>query len=830
MGQKLKTIAALFRRLTASREGSLVGEGPASVEFPEALIASIQTGSTVVFCGAGISLHSGIPLVGQLLPYVLDKLAVPPQAVFDHNGELQVPFEALVAILMGGSRTERLLDIFGKEDPSEDFLKPNLNHIFLARLARAGHLQTIVTTNFDRLIERAFEAETLRLGKDYLVYHDDEGFSKIDWTDARPRLIKLHGSVEDRNGLAITFKMVERQGLSTPSVEVIREVFSSGKHSDVLMLGYSCSDRFDITPQILMCSADPKNVFCVEHSSRPAVEPISRKGNVNPFKLFEKGTRIFCHTDDLIRELWEGVLHDYQQGFRQSESRWQQCADEWYATVEKPFQHLMAGEMLESAAQFDHAVQRYEAALVHTRQTRDAELESDALSLMASARKSLGQFSLASNLLEQSLTIARTLNDADRIRGIEYQLRSMPSLKGSQQDLSDLETALSQARQRQNKREEGSLLIEMGNARVMAKQYDEALNYFEQAMLALWGDAEAAAVIHNNLGMVHARLGKPKAALFFYFASRGMSRQLGDRRGEGTTEFLLGDLYAEMGEGEKAVQAFERSTAIAEAIGDTTMKATSQVGLERVRLSSGTSSDSSRAASSLLNALAHQDLALNPEIHRLNEEAKISYMLGRDDLGQRQLQQAMESALLLGDLGGQILTLNNMGIAAVGLNNPAAGIQAHEKALALSRQIDDRDLEVTALNHLAKLVWHAGQPLDVVRYYEESIQRAKEMDRPDKQIDYLNLLARAYFNMERFQMAINPLERAAQLSRETGNRRQQAAILNNLGNIYDSLNQDHEAERSFRDALGIFQSLKLDDSVRATQAALDRVLAKGRSK
>ena len=76
-------------------------------------------------------------------------------------------------------------------------------------------------------------------GRAFMLPKTQEEFAKIDWSDPRPRLIKIHGSVEDRQSMAVTFAAVEGRGLSRASLEAIRYVFSTGKHEDVLVLGYS---------------------------------------------------------------------------------------------------------------------------------------------------------------------------------------------------------------------------------------------------------------------------------------------------------------------------------------------------------------------------------------------------------------------------------------------------------------------------------------------------------------------------------------------------------------------------------------------------------------
>jgi tetratricopeptide (TPR) repeat protein len=89
-------------------------------------------------------------------------------------------------------------------------------------------------------------------------------------------------------------------------MHVIRHLFSSGEHKAVLVLGYSCSDVFDIIPQILSIQDSGIQVFFVKHSHDPnvlSIKTLSAEIGNNPFRHFF-GKWIVCDTDLLIKTLW----------------------------------------------------------------------------------------------------------------------------------------------------------------------------------------------------------------------------------------------------------------------------------------------------------------------------------------------------------------------------------------------------------------------------------------------------------------------------------------------------------------------------------------------
>lgn len=281
-------------------------------EFIPLLTKAIKNRSTVVFCGSGISLHSGLPLANTLVKYVLAKLCISEKDI-ETILNAALPFESFMELLKRESNIESLLSIF-------EYGEPNTNNILLAKLARAGYLKTICTTNFDQLIEKAMINEGFVAGKDFHVIYKEQEFDKIDWNDNKIFIIKLHGSVENKENLAITFDRVANRVYSKQRQRVIDYIFSKGAHKFVLVLGYSCSDIFDISPQIEAISENHKEVIFIEHHTtieskqreELVVEDISLKKDNNPFQHFMCGKRIFYDTDMLIKAIWKScILEEY---------------------------------------------------------------------------------------------------------------------------------------------------------------------------------------------------------------------------------------------------------------------------------------------------------------------------------------------------------------------------------------------------------------------------------------------------------------------------------------------------------------------------------------
>ncbi|MDE1888884.1 MAG: SIR2 family protein [Planctomycetota bacterium] len=257
---------------------------------------SIEEKRLSFFCGAGISWNSGLPLANELKHEILDKLPIDKKDI-DEIMNSNLPFEAFIEVISESTNISKILDIFKDGNP-------NTNHNLIASLAKHSFLNTIVTTNFDLLIEKALENEGLKRDDDFKVYYDEEQLLDINFEEIKDdkiiRIFKIHGSIENKDSIRTTLKAVANKPLSDKRKGLIKYLFSTGNHQKVLILGYSCSDEFDITPQIQSIEENQKEIIFVEHSNIEQIEDIKTKNQKNPFKRFQ-GERIKCDTDTFIK-------------------------------------------------------------------------------------------------------------------------------------------------------------------------------------------------------------------------------------------------------------------------------------------------------------------------------------------------------------------------------------------------------------------------------------------------------------------------------------------------------------------------------------------------
>lgn len=196
-----------------------------------------------VFCGAGISVPSGIPTVIPLIRELLCQLNCSQDDLqsFLKNDDLPIPFESIIQVLK-----ETLL-----YDGNKPFLpefvrlfnaKPNSNHHLLAQLLEQKKINNIITTNFDCCIENVFKDRKTNDQK-LIVYNKQEDWLKH--TEVQDKLIKIHGSTETPVSIGATVDQITKTEFFNKNQIILDKILRSTPV--ILFLGYSCSDKWDVT-------------------------------------------------------------------------------------------------------------------------------------------------------------------------------------------------------------------------------------------------------------------------------------------------------------------------------------------------------------------------------------------------------------------------------------------------------------------------------------------------------------------------------------------------------------------------------------------------------
>ncbi|MFC1551195.1 SIR2 family protein [Candidatus Latescibacterota bacterium] len=220
------------------------------------LVESIGKSNSVTFVlGSAISFPSGVPSVPDILDCieytVLEKsiLSDPVKELFSdfwiHKWEM--PFEELVkqAQVIWPDLVDEIKKCFAQSST------PTFNHQAISYIANSVKNCTIITTNWDNLLENAMRLP----GKNNWISYDNTIIYRKKEAGINFQIIKVHGTVEEEI-VALLDQMIELP------IEVQPDIEKALNADSVILAGYSASD-VDLRP-ILYSKRPESNWFWIE--------------------------------------------------------------------------------------------------------------------------------------------------------------------------------------------------------------------------------------------------------------------------------------------------------------------------------------------------------------------------------------------------------------------------------------------------------------------------------------------------------------------------------------------------------------------------------------
>jgi tetratricopeptide (TPR) repeat protein len=760
----------------AARRETTVSSGPSETrqeaeDVIQDLVESFRKKEVWVFAGAGISVHSGIPAVSQLLPAILSGLDVSAEDVAAFMNS-RFAFEEVMQTLLACGRPEdagALLRVFSGG-------RRNTNHILLAKLMKDGRLGAVVTTNFDRLLEDALWGQRVRRGRGYQLLYRDEDLEQIDWEDAVPRVIKIHGSAEDPGNMAVTLERVAKRELSTRRREVIERTFSSGRHRTVLVLGYSSSDAFDISPHIAALQGELKRVVYLEHvegKGGPRAERLDSKMEKNPFRRFRDGVRIYYNTDALVRRLWGDLLPGVLFRFRQGTTSWRKNVEEWCASTYLDNAgaacHEIAGRLFCGVSQFrtgrkrlDRAIARY-SLLDSEKQVLVMGLAGDASVRLREMEEAVHQYygpamqeakdAGCENALMHVFSSAADMfddNGEPEKAGTYY----MQALSAAAKRGDEKEAALQMAKWANTCNHRGAFPA----ARLMLTK---ALEKAEKA-----GDIRTKALALGYLGDAYAGLSQHAEAIGCYERAVEAARHLGDKHNEGIHLGGLADAYIGLGRYERAIECLLEALPIAEVTGDDPGRAVLLTMLGSVHRASGAYREAVAEYKEALRLLTREVEEKEPMMMaKVRADAETGMGACYWKLGEvRAAIDALESGEALlsvtGDkqVYGDMLQLLGMAYREEKAHDRAA--KRFRQALEIYREREDADKEIETAILLGSALHAAGERRQAIGVYKEALKKARRKADQAKEGALLINMGKAHFDLGEYETAADLFERA----------------------------------------------------------------------
>jgi tetratricopeptide (TPR) repeat protein len=530
------------------------------------LAKDLQGKKLAIFAGAGISLNSGLPIVNNLLATVYSKLGV---ATTDAALLLKspLPFEAIMATFRDEEGIDTLTKVFEEGEPCS-------NHFFIAKLAKTGLTSFICTTNFDTLIESALQQE----GVNFIVYTPNKELPPIDWESDIVKVIKIHGCISNKKELAVTMKEVASSLYYTDREVIVKQLFSLGSHEAVIVLGYSCSDSFDITPQIENLGNSNKEVHFIDHTQRAVieaikVEKINKKESKNPFKLFTYGKRYFVNTDCLVKSLWELILTDHYSLTSAHVCYWKKYVDEWadYLTFsEGAIKSHIAARLFYDIGEFNLSIFYNKKAADIARGCDNSMQLSSTLGNLSLGYRALGKYKEAEETLNESIPLCRVAGNESGLASQLHGLARVHHLIGKlSQSYEEYNGALFLSKKLEDPDAITCVLGDFAALQNVLGEYENAIANLQKALYISTriGNKQAESSQQAELAKAYAMTGNVAAALALMDEAIKTKKIIGDEKGECTCYLSFSSIYSMLRKPYKARESATKCILLARKIG-----------------------------------------------------------------------------------------------------------------------------------------------------------------------------------------------------------------------------------------------------------------------
>lgn len=494
------------------------------------IIGEIIDKKLAIFCGAGVSFNSGLPIVNQLLAYLYETLEL-NRVEIDKLFKSDIPFERIMETLLIESEIDEIKEIFTNGTP-------NSNHYVIAKLAKKNWLKIVYTTNFDLLIEKALEVEGLLEGLHFKVYRTEVELRTIDWDEDVIKIIKIHGCASQIQEMAVTLGQLASNRYLHLREHLLTQIFSGQQSKSVLIMGYSCSD-FDLVPIINTLKNKSSKIYFIDHSSiEESIEAISLKDIKNPFKQYD-GLRYYGDTSKIVGSICQQLDLDISRGLDSCTDKnceaWTDNLDNWYnKNIEisgEAFAHHVAGKIMYCIGAFQDVITHMQKAIKTNYSQGNWIAYASNLDTMGMALNKLGKYSDAIRCYETAIPIQRQLNDDDNL---------------------------------------ASMLQSCANVLHHLKRDNEALIFFDEALkIAIkCGKKSLESNVLGNMSNSYIAISQFLKAKHSLTKAMEISRYLGNKQAESSQLGILASLHLFSGHASKAVQPLLEAIEIKKTIAD----------------------------------------------------------------------------------------------------------------------------------------------------------------------------------------------------------------------------------------------------------------------
>jgi tetratricopeptide (TPR) repeat protein len=712
--------------------------------------------------GAGISMDppSCVPSA-RLFVNELFKYYAPEEEIEKLSSLENLRYEILV---------EKVQNLFDKELKFLDYLsgvkEPNFIHLFLANMIMRYNY--VITTNFDYLIEMA-------LKKKLEIYPSFHNFHKkvmiiITKEDYQKKvsfqfpIIKIHGSKWDvikgrltKDSLVTTISALgrEREKGETFAIEpykkpLINEVMNG---RDLVIMGYSGSDDFDISPMLKELS-NMKKIIWIEHDQNltPGKEEIYRYKSVED--LSELRSSELTKLDKFLGEL---------------------------------------------ASEKKIEVFKIKAKTIDFVKEQLAPIYNESFELL---KKDTPEISSFGDYMQETHFEAVTSSKYRLAHELFYELGDIESAERTAKQ------GLNISGQSGNAINQNYFTNALGLVYLSKGDYDIALEHFEKSLKLTENLNQTAEKIgiFLNIGELYRKKSDLKNAFKYSFEAAGLLT-------ENTPNLLkfsilnnLGILYRDNGDLPSAIKNIESALEIAEKSGDLYRKSLCLSNLAGINLTQGFLNPALGYASEALK-IDEQLGDLNSMSNTLNTIGNVYRTAGQYNQAFQYLERAYQTAINIQNLDVKARAANGMGVIYYQTGKFELSFEKYNEAFNVSKDIGDFSMQATCLNNIGMYYRAKRDFNEALELFNQSITLTEKIgEKPNLGVRYGNRASIYEFRRE-FEKALEEYQKALSVEQSLGNLEGVANQLTNIGGISGDLGRYEDTIKNYSQVLNIMENL-----------------------
>jgi CHAT domain-containing protein/Tfp pilus assembly protein PilF len=155
----------------------------------------------------------------------------------------------------------------------------------------------------------------------------------------------------------------------------------------------------------------------------------------------------------------------------------------------------------------------------------------------------------------------------------------------------------------------------------------------------------------------------------------------------------------------------------------------------------------------------------------------------------------------------ELQQLLKQGLQRTQRGEPKRAIETFQKALAIARQLRERDSEATTLNNIALVYRGIGQPQQALEFLNQALPIQRAVGDRNGEAATLSNIGLVYGGIGQPQRALEFLNQALPIWQAVGDRNGEATTLNNIGGVYDAIGQPQRVLKFLNQALPIWQAV-----------------------